>query len=218
MVVNFFQGFQVDVAIHNTQVQGHVESYPIKLFYTSNMPIILQSTLLSNLFFVSRLLHKKFGNTFFNQILGIWKSNQIGGQSYPVKGLAYYLSPPESLGNMANDPLHAIVYILFILVSCAVFSRTWIEVSGSSPKDVAQNLKDQKIVAKGGTEKLLKYKLNKYIPIAAYFGGVCIGLLSLAADFLGAIGSGTGILLSCGIIYEFYVEFTKEQRQGQSVW
>lgn len=60
---------------------------------------------------------------------------------------------------------------------------------------------------------MLKKKLDKYIPIAAYFGGVCIGVLSLIADFLGAIGSGTGILLSCGIIYEFYVEFTKEQKQ-----
>lgn len=182
------------------------------------MPIILQSTLLSNLFFVSRLLHKKFGNTFFNQILGIWKSNQVGGQSYPVKGLAYYLSPPESLGNMVNDPLHGIVYILFILISCAVFSRTWIEVSGSSPKDVAQNLKEQNITAKGGTNKLLNYKLEKYIPIAAYFGGVCIGVLSLIADFLGAIGSGTGILLTCGIIYEFYLEINKEMKQGQTLW
>ena len=105
-----------------------------------------------------------------------------------------------------------------ILASCAVFSRTWIEVSGSSPKDVARNLKDQNITAYGGTEKLLYKKLNKYIPIAAYFGGVCIGLLSLIADFLGAIGSGTGILLTCGIIYEFYDQFTKEQRSGQTVF
>lgn len=65
---------------------------------------------------------------------------------------------------------------------------------------------------------MLYKKLNKYIPIAAYFGGVCIGILSLIADFLGAIGSGTGILLTCGIIYEFYVEFTKEQKSGQSLF
>ena len=109
-------------------------------------------------------------------------------------------------------------YILFILVSCAVFSRTWIEVSGSSAKEVAKQLKDQNVTAYGGSDKLLYKKLNKYIPIAAYFGGVCIGLLSLVADFLGAIGSGTGILLTCGIIYEFYAEFAKEQKSGQSIF
>ena len=65
---------------------------------------------------------------------------------------------------------------------------------------------------------MLRKKLDKYIPIAAYVGGVCIGFLSLIADFLGAIGSGTGILLTCGIIYEFYVEYMKALKSGQSVW
>lgn len=54
----------------------------------------------------------------------------------------YYISPPDSVTTMINDPLHAVTYIVFILVSCAIFSRTWIEVSGSSAKDVASGLKD----------------------------------------------------------------------------
>lgn len=43
---------------------------------------------------------------------------------------------------MRADPLHALTYVVFIMVSCAVFSRTWIEVSGSSSRDVANSLKD----------------------------------------------------------------------------
>lgn len=218
LVVNYFQGFQVNISIHNKQVKGHVESYPIKLFYTSNMPIILQSTLLSNLFFVSRLLYKRFPNFFLVKLLGKYKESSIGGQSYPVSGLIYYISPPNSVMNMISDPLHAVTYILFILISCAIFSRTWIEVSGTSAKEVSKQLTDQKITAYGGTENLLKKKLHKYIPKAAYLGGVCIGLLSLLADFLGAVGSGTGIMLTCGIIYEFYQEFMKEQKAGQTIF
>ena len=34
----------------------------------------------------------------------------------------------------------------------------------------------------------------RYIPTAAWFGGMCIGALSVMADALGAIGSGTGKL------------------------
>lgn len=218
LVVNYFQGFQVNIAIHNKAIKGHSESYPIKLFYTSNMPIILQSTLLSNLFFVSRLIYNKFPNNFFSRLLGKWKETSYGGQSMPVSGFVYYISPPNTLSAMIADPLHALTYVLFILISCAVFSRTWIEVSGSSAKEVAKSLKDQNVTAYGGSEKLLYKKLNKYIPIAAYFGGVCIGILSLVADFLGAIGSGTGILLTCGIIYEFYAEFVKEQKSGQTIF
>lgn len=48
-----------------------------------------------------------------------------------------------------------------------------------------------------------KKQLRRYIPIAASFGGMCIGALTILADFLGAIGSGTGILLAVTIIYQY---------------
>ena len=209
-IVNFLQGFAVNIAIHNKQVKGHVGSYPIKMFYTSNMPIILQSTLVSNLFFVSRLLYKKFGTFTAIKWLGRWKEASIGGQSYPISGLIYYISTPSSVRNMLDDPLHMVTYILFVLISCAIFSRTWIEISGSSPKDVIKSLKNENITAYGGSEVLLEKKLKKYIHTAALLGGAAIGVLSIFADFLGTIGSGTGILLTCNIIFEFYEEYSKE--------
>lgn len=71
-------------------------------------------------------------------LLGVWSDIGGGGpaRSYPVGGLCYYLSPPESVGHILQDPIHAILYILFMLGSCAFFSKTWIEVSGSSAKAV----------------------------------------------------------------------------------
>jgi len=59
--------------------------------------------------------------------------------------LCYYLSPPESFGAMLLDPVHAILYIVFMLGSCAFFSKTWIDISGSSAKDVAKQLKEQQM-------------------------------------------------------------------------
>lgn len=53
----------------------------------------------------------------------------------------------------------------------------------------------------------------RYIPTAAAFGGLCIGALSVLADFLGAIGSGTGILLAVTIIYQYFEIFVKEQAE-----
>lgn len=61
-------------------------------------------------------------------------------RAYPVGGLCYYLSPPESFGSVLDDPVHAFIYIIFMLGSCAFFSKTWIEVSGSSAKDVSSCL------------------------------------------------------------------------------
>ncbi len=53
-------------------------------------------------------------------------------------------------------------------------------------------------------------QLYRYIPTAAAFGGLCIGVLSVFADFMGAIGSGTGILMAVGIIYQYFEIFAKE--------
>lgn len=151
-----------------------------------------------------------------------------------MSGLAYYISPPQTLADLVHDPLHAVLYLLFILASCALFSKTWIEVSGSSPKDVAKQLRDQQLILKGHRNNSIVHELNRYIPAAAAFGGtpllassslsptlplpsvpslslsgMCIGLLTVLADFLGAIGSGTGILLAVTIIYQYYEMFEK---------
>ena len=47
------------------------------------------------------------------------------------------MSPPETVGHIIEDPIHAVMYIIFMLGSCAFFSKTWIDVSGSSAKDVS---------------------------------------------------------------------------------
>ena len=55
------------------------QSYPIKLFYTSNMPIILQSALVSNLYFISQLLFRRYGGNILVQLLGRWQVRRRGG-------------------------------------------------------------------------------------------------------------------------------------------
>jgi len=214
-IVIFFQGFRVDLPIKNAKVRSQTGSYPIKLFYTSNIPIILQSALVSNLFIISQLLDSKFHGNFIIGLLGSWERFEYGGgsQSVPVSGLCYYMSPPASFFQMFEDPIHGIIYIIFMLSSCAFFSYTWIGISGSSAKDVAKNLRDQQMVMAGHRDENMEKVLNRYIPTAAAFGGLCIGALSVFADFLGAIGSGTGILLAVTIIYQYFEIFVKEQSE-----
>jgi len=212
-VVIYFQGFRVDLPVKNQRQRGAVGSYPIKLFYTSNMPIILQTALVSNVYFLSQMLYKRFPTNFVINLFGQWQDYGGQGQSAPVGGLVYYISPPHSFTDMAADPFRAIFYVTFVLTACAMFSKTWPEVSGSSAKDVAKQLREQQMVMVGHRESSLEKELNRYIPTAAAFGGLCIGALSVSADFLGAIGSGTGILLAVTIIYQYFEIFVKEQAE-----
>jgi len=158
------------------------------------------------------LAYKRYRHNFIVRLLGRWQDVEGGGgQSIPVGGLAYYVSPPTSLADILYDPFHALFYLAFVLTACALFSKTWIEVSGSSPKDVAKQLRDQEMIIGGFRPKSMITVLNRYIPIAAAFGGMCIGALTVVADFMGAIGSGTGILLAVTIIFQYFEMFVKEQ-------
>lgn len=211
VVVIYFQGWRVDLPVKYQKYRGQQGTYPIKLFYTSNMPIILQTALVSNLYFVSQLLYNRAPTNVLVRLLGKWQ--EVEGQSIPVGGIAYYISPPHNLKEILYDPFHATFYLVFILTACALFSKTWIEVSGASARDVAKQLRDAQMVMKGHRETAIVHVLNKYIPTAAAFGGMCIGALTVIADFMGAIGTGTGILLAVTIIYQFYEAFMKEQNE-----
>ena len=63
-----------------------------------------------------------------------------------TSGIAYYMSPPHTIKEAFLDPFHTVIYIAFMLSACAIFSKTWIEVSGSGPRDVAKQLKEQQMV------------------------------------------------------------------------
>ena len=216
MMVIYLQGFRVDLPIKYAKARGQQGSYPIKLFYTSNMPVILQSALVSNLYFFSQMLYKRYPANFLVNLFGAWSDVQ-DGQSVPTSGIAYYISPPNSFGEVVTDPIHALVYIMFVMGSCAIFSKTWITVSGAAPEDVAKQLQDQQMIMKGWREDKMIDVLRMYIPTAAAFGGALIGALTIVADFMGAVGSGTGILLAVTIIYQYFEIFAKETSSESSL-
>jgi len=212
-IVIYFQGFRVEIPVKSNKMRGHFGTYPIKLFYTSNMPIMLQSAMTSNIYFISQLLYNRYPDNLFVRLLGVWEPFEGTSQLHASSGLAYFISPPHSWSATLSDPIHFAVYVAFTLSACAFLSKTWIEVSGSSPRDVARQLKEQQMVMRGHREGSMYKELKRIIPTAAAFGGMCIGALSIGADMMDAIGSGTGILLAVTIIYQYFEMFVKEQAE-----
>ncbi|TFK52719.1 SecY protein [Heliocybe sulcata] len=210
VVVIYLQGFRVEIPVKSNRFRGQRGSYPVKLFYTSNMPIMLQSTLTSNVFIVSQMLASRFPDNFLVRLLGYWEPMEDSPQLEAVSGLAYYMSPPHTLRAALLDPVHTLVYIVFTLSACALFSKTWIEISGSGPREVARQLKDQQLVMAGHREASMYRELKRVIPTAAALGGALLGLLSVVADLMGALGNGTGILMAVTIIYGYWEIGVKE--------
>ncbi|KAJ9104232.1 translocon subunit [Naganishia cerealis] len=212
--VIYLQGFRIEIPVKSNRARGARGSYPVKLFYTSNMPIMLESALTSNVFLVSQMLFNRFPENLFVKLLGAWEPLEGSSQLSAVSGLAYYISAPRSITAALTDPLHTVIYIAFIVTACAVFSKTWIEVSGSGPREVAKQLKDQGMVIAGHREGSMYKELKRVIPTAAAFGGAILGLLSVTADMMGALGSGTGILMAVTIIYGYWEMGMRENLGG----
>jgi protein transport protein SEC61 subunit alpha len=177
------------------------------------MPIMLQSYLTSNIYFFSQLLFNKFPKNLFVRLFGVWSPYEGTSQFVATGGIAYYISPPHNASDVLKDPIHFIVYIAFVLISSALFATIWIDLSGSSPKDVAKQLKDQQLIMRGHREGSMYKELKRIIPNVACLGALIVGALSIFADFMGAIGSGTGILLAVTIIYQYFEIFVKEQAE-----
>ncbi|OMH79463.1 Protein transport protein SEC61 subunit alpha [Zancudomyces culisetae] len=215
--VIYLQGFRVEIPIKSARFRGHRATYPVKLFYTSNMPIMLQSALASNIFMISQLLYNRFPENIFVRLLGSWEPYEGSSYFVPVSGLAYYMTPPRSFFDTFKDPIQFAIYVLYMVTICAVLSRAWLDVSGSGPRDVAKEMRDQQTVIAGYRDTSMYKELKRIIPTAATTGGVVIALLSISADLLGAIGSGTGILLAVTIIYSYFEIFAKEQMAGGSI-
>lgn len=208
--VVYLQGFRVEIPIKSTRQRGPYAMYPIRLFYSSNTPIMLQSALSSNIFLISQMLFMKWPNNAFVKVLGSWAAKGGSSQLYAVSGLSYYIQPPLSIQEALVDPIKTTVYVTFVLGSCAVFSTTWIEISGTSPRDVAKQFKEQGLVIAGHRDTSAYKELKKIIPTAAAFGGAAIGALSVFSDLIGALGSGTSILLAVTTIYGYYDLAVKE--------
>jgi preprotein translocase subunit SecY len=58
-------------------MRGQRGSYPVKLFYTSNMPIMLESALTSNVFLISQMLSTRFPDNFLVRLLGVWEVSLV---------------------------------------------------------------------------------------------------------------------------------------------
>jgi preprotein translocase subunit SecY len=217
LVIIYLEGVRVELPMTYAGYKGFRSRYPIKLLYVSNLPVIFASALFANVFFFSQLLWTQMGtpapgtNILF-QIIGDY-NRTTDGNIQPVGGLAYFVTPPNNVLSVAAEPIRASVYLAILVAFCAVFSLIWLEVGGLGPDKVAKQLMDSGMQIPGyrRSGRPIQAILKRYIPVVTILGGIIVGLIAGLADFLGVFGTGTGILLSVGIIYQYYELLMRER-------
>jgi len=218
LLVIYLNGVRIELPMSYAGYKGFRSKYPIKLLYVSNLPVIFASALFANVYFFTQLLWSQMGrpapgtNLLF-QIIGDFKFNATSQSVTPVGGITYLVTAPTNINQVALDPLRAAAYLGIIVAFCAVFSLIWLEVGGLGPAKVAKQLMDSGMQIPGyrRSGRPIEAVLKRYIPVVTVLGGIIVGLVVGMSDFLGAFGTGTGILLSVGIIYQYYELLMRER-------
>ncbi len=202
LVVVYAESMRVEIPLSFGGVKGARGKYPLKFIYASNMPVILTSALLLNV----QLFAAMFQKLGF-PILGTVSNGKA------ISGIAYYLTTPYGLSSILTNPLGVLIYGVVFTASCILFAVLWVELSNIGPKAVAKQLHGMGMQIPGFRSSRTQFEriLKKYIPAITVMGGAAVGLLAFGADLTGALGGGTGVLLTVGIIYKLYEEIAQEQ-------
>jgi len=225
LVIIYMEGVRLELPLSYAGYKGYRSRYPIKLLYVSNLPVIFASALFANVYFFSQIFwsmsgQPHAGTNFWLDIVGQFRAvygnssnpTQITGYN-PSGGLVYYVTAPRHFLGVMVDPVQAFAYLGILMVFCVVFSLTWLEVGGLGPSAVAAQLVDAGMEIPGyrRSGRAVESILKRYIPAVTVVGGILVALVAGVSDFFGVFGSGMGVLLSVGIIYQYYETLVKEQ-------
>ncbi|MHA1851304.1 MAG: preprotein translocase subunit SecY [Candidatus Thorarchaeota archaeon] len=221
--VIWLESVRVEIPLQYAKYRGMKARYPIKLLYTSNIPVILAQALYANILFFGQMIWSSFNRDGTNPFLGwigVFYRDEGSGRMIAESGLAKYITPPQGLFSLfqegAEGWIHVIVYASLMILLCWGFSKVWVDISGIAPRDVSRQLLGSGYMVPGfrTSEKVMERLLERYIPVVAGLGGFLIGVLAATADVFGALASGTGILLMVSIIKQYYEQIAKEQLAG----
>jgi len=216
LIVVFVQGIGVDIPLAFSAFRGFGRPWSLKLLYTSNIPVIFAWALLANLQLMSHMGLAPVDGKMCG-LLGCFDSN-----GNAVSGFAYYISTPRNIvsliveGISIKEVLRILVYSLLMISLATMFSVIWVETSGMNAKSIAEQLSiiGMQIPGYRRDPRVIESVLNKYIPPLSVLGGLIVGLLAVMGDLLGAIGTGTGLLLTVMIIYNYYELIRNEDLEG----
>ncbi len=237
-IVVYVESSRLELPLAHGKVRGARGRYPIRLIYASNIPVILMAALLANVNMFALLFWSHPGMSTWPVIGHNWRLGAFdvtdGSNPVPTMGLAYYVNrlaglqdwllpliSPEKYGQYlgGHEPwqvvAHMIIYMGIMILGSIVFAKFWIETTNMGASSVAKQIQGSGMQIPGFRRdpKIVEKVLERYIPTVTVFSGAMVGFLAAGADMVGTVGqsSGTGVLLTVGIMIRMYEQIGKEQ-------
>ncbi len=177
---------RIYIPITSPRLRGIRTRIPLQLLYVTNIPVLLTGILLSDI------------NLFASLIEGITHTGI-------ASTIRRYLYPP-TIYDFMYDPVRALIYSAIFLTLSIGFGLIWIEIAGLNPEAQAENLIKAGLEIPGmrRNPKVLASYLARYIYPLTVFSSIAVAVIALVGDIFGTYGTGTGLLLAVGILYNYY--------------
>jgi preprotein translocase subunit SecY len=226
LVVVWVQSLKVEIPLSFGRVRGYGVKWPLQFFYASVLPVILTAALIATTQLFGGLMENaaapcliegaectglaKFASWF--GFLGHFSNGQA------VSGLAFWMGSTNLVeltirgGFLPKYLIQGFTHMLFFMFFSTIFAIFWVKTSGMDAKAQAHKIASSGLQVAGfrQDERILESILNRYIMPLTVMGGLAIGLLASLTDLLGALVSGTAVLLVIMIFFQFYQNIAKQ--------
>jgi preprotein translocase subunit SecY len=209
LIVVWAQSIKVEVPLSFGKIRGFGLRWPLSFFYTSNIPVILTAALIANVHLFATLLQNWLGRP---TILGGFSNGAA------TSGLVLWLSGQNLIEHVIRGSftwmmlLHSFVYIAVMVGGSIMFAVFWVKTAGMDSSNLARQILNSGMQIPGfrNDPRILETILDRYIMPLTVMGGAAVGVLASAADLLGALVRGTGLLLAVMIVYKMYQDIAQQ--------
>ncbi len=226
LIVVWAQSLKVEVPLSFGKIRGYGVKWPLSFFYASVIPIILTAALVANLQLFGSLLENVAAPCSIGACSGMAKFASYFGflgsfvQGQAVSGLAFWLGSTNLLelvirgGFLPIYLVQGLTHVLFFMFFSTIFAIFWVKTSGMDSKSQAHKIASSGLQVAGfrQDERVLESILDRYILPLTVMGGMAIGLLASITDLVGALVSGTAILLVIMIMFQFYQNIVQQHQ------
>jgi preprotein translocase subunit SecY len=220
LIVVWAQSLKVEIPLSYGKVRGYSVKWPLSFFYASVIPVILTAALIASTQLFGGILENAAAPCLIDaaECVGLAKfasyfgflGHFVNGQA--ISGLAFWMGSTNLLeliirgGFMPRYLIQGLTHILIFVVLSTLFAIFWVKTSGMDSKAQAHKIASSGLQIAGfrQDERVLESILDRYILPLTVMGGISIGLLASVTNLLGALVSGTAILLVIMIFFQFY--------------
>jgi len=226
LAVVWVQSLKVEIPLSFGRIRGYGVKWPLAFFYAGVIPVILTAALVANIQLFAGILDNAAAScvegvacsgsakiaSWFSWLGGDFANGQAGS------GLAFWVGATNLLEYGLRGALslkfilQGIAHILFMVFFSTVFAVVWVKTSGMDSSAQAKKIAESGLQVAGFRQdtRVVETILDRYIMPLTIMGGAAIGLLSSSTDLMGALVSGTSILLVIMIMFQFYQNIAQQ--------